>query len=81
MLFCFDEKTCKSFNFAEYSPDNDAHANCQLQNEASSNDENSKEFLKDERYAFYQVRSRRASHESENDEATENVTTQVPYIY
>ena len=47
-------------------------------NEINNDDGNSLEFLKDDRYTFYQIPG--ASHEPENTQKTENATEQV-YIY
>jgi hypothetical protein len=77
-LFCFEQKTCKSFNYADYASVSDGEENCELHNEINNDDGNPLEFLKDDRYTFYQISG--ASHEPENTQKTENVTEQV-YIY
>ena len=78
VLSCFGEKTCKSFNYAEPTSVNDGEGNCELHNETKNDDGNSLQFLKDDRYTFYQILG--ASHEPENTQKTENATEQV-YIY
>jgi hypothetical protein len=75
VLSCFGEKTCKSFNYAEPTSVNDGEGNCELHNETKNDDENSLQFLKDEKYTFYQIPG--ASHEHENAQKTENTTEQV----
>jgi hypothetical protein len=77
-LFCFEKKACKSFNYADYTSVSDGEENCELHNEIKNDDGNSLEFLKDDRYTFYQIPA--ASHEPENTQTTENATEQV-YIY
>jgi hypothetical protein len=77
-LFCFEQKTCKSFNYADYASVRDGEENCELHNEINDDDGNSLEFLKDDRYTFYQIPG--ASHEPENTQTIENATEQV-YIY
>jgi hypothetical protein len=77
-LFCFEQKTCKSFNYADYTSVSDGEENCELHNEIKNDDGNPLEFLKDDRYTFYQIPG--ASHEPENTQTTENATEQV-YIY
>ena len=47
----------------------------ELHNETKNDDENSLQFLKDEKYTFYQIPG--ASHEHENAQKTENTTEQV----
>jgi hypothetical protein len=77
-LFCFEQKTCKSFNYADYTSVRDGEENCELHKETKNDDGNPLEFLKDDRYTFYQIPG--ASHEPENTQKTENATEQV-YIY
>ena len=55
VLSCFGENTCKSFNYAEPTSVNDGEGNCELHNETKNDDENSLQFLKDDRYTFYQI--------------------------
>ena len=78
VLFCFEQKTCKSFNYADYNSVSDGEENCELHNEIKNDDGNPLEFLKDDRYTFYQIPG--ASHKPENTQKTENATEQV-YIY
>ena len=70
MVFCVEEKTCKSLNYAEYI--DDGQENCELHKER--NDENSLE-LKDDKYTFYQVDGE--LQESEDEKTTENATEKV----
>ena len=74
MVFCVEEKTCKSLNYAEYI--DDGQENCELHKER--NDENSLEFVKDDKYTFYQVDGELL--ESENEKTTENATEKVSSI-
>jgi hypothetical protein len=57
---------------------NDGEENCELHEETKNDDDNSLEFLKDDRYTFYQIPG--GSHESENTQKADNETEQV-YIY
>ena len=78
-VFCLDEKNCKSLNYAEYASIKDGQENRELHNETKNEDGNLLEFLKDDRYTFYQIPG--ASHDKpENKQTTENVPEQV-YIY
>ena len=74
-VICLDEKTCKSLNYAEYASIKDGQENCELHNETKNDDGNLLEFLKDDRYTFYQIPG--ASNEPENTQTTENATEQV----
>ncbi|CAB3993597.1 Hypothetical predicted protein [Paramuricea clavata] len=66
VLFCFEEKrTCTSLNYAEPTLVNDGEENCELHEKTKNDDDNSLEFLKDDRYTFYQ-----------NTQKTENATEQ-----
>ncbi|CAB4022952.1 Hypothetical predicted protein, partial [Paramuricea clavata] len=69
VLFCFEQKTCKSFNYADYTSGRNGEENCELHNEINNDDGNSLQFLKDDRYTFYQIP--RASHEQENKKKTD----------
>jgi hypothetical protein len=72
-LFCFEkERTCKSLNYAEPTSVNDGEENCELHDETKNDEDNSLEFLKDDRYTFYQI--------TENIQKTDNETEQV-YIH
>ena len=77
-VFCLDEKTCKSLNYAEYTSIKDGQENCELHNETENDDGNPLEFLKDDRYTFYQIPG--ASQKPKNKQKIENATEQV-YIY
>ncbi|CAB3993599.1 Hypothetical predicted protein [Paramuricea clavata] len=76
VLFCFEQKTCKSFNYADYTSVSDGEENCELHNEIKNDGGNPLEFLKDDRYTFYQIPG--ASHGPENTQTTENATEQIP---
>ena len=70
VLFCLEEKrTSTSLNYAEPTSVNDGEENGELHEETKNDDGNSLEFLKDDRYTFYQ-----------NTQKIENATEQV-YIY
>ena len=68
-------KNLQTFNYADYTSVSDGEENCELHNEIKNDDENPLEFLKDDRYTFYQIPG--ASHEPENKQKTENATGQV----
>ncbi len=74
MVFCLEEKTCKSLNYAEHI--NDGQENCELHNER--NNENSLEFVKDDKYTFYQIFGE--LQESETGKTTENATEKVSIL-
>jgi hypothetical protein len=64
-----------SLNYAEPTSINDGEENCELHEETKDDDDNSLEFLKDDRYTFYHIAA--ASHESENTKKADNETEQV----
>ncbi|CAB3997800.1 Hypothetical predicted protein [Paramuricea clavata] len=74
-VFCLDEKTCKSLNYAEYASVKHGQENCELHNETKNDDGNPLEFLKDDRYTFYQIPG--ASHKPEKRQKIENATEQA----